>query len=62
MTTERFVLALTRKMSRRGKIDVIGLTTLNHLKTLTKGSANAGKSSEAMSHRKGSRVVVFVGS
>ena len=39
-----------------------GLTILNHLKTLTMSSANAGKLSKAISHRKGSRVVVFIGS
>ena len=32
------------------------------LKTLTKSSAGAGKLFQAISHRKGSRIVVFVGS
>jgi len=39
-----------------------GLTILNHLKTLTMSSANTGKLSKVIFHRKGSRVVVFIGS
>ena len=37
MTTERFVLALTRKMSRRGKIDVIWSDNFKSFKNADKG-------------------------
>ena len=37
MTTERFVLALTRKMSRRGKIDVIWSDNFKSFENADKG-------------------------
>ena len=60
MTIESYLLPLTRMMSRRGKIDVILSDNFkSNPKTLTKSSANAGTLSPAISHRKGSRVVLY---
>ena len=63
MTTESCLSNVCRGWCREeARLTCFGLTILNRIKTLTKSSAKAGKLSQAISHRKGSRVVVFAGS